>query len=781
MPTTTMISMKRHLYALAAVVALALVGMLAFTVYSDVQNAVVQEKARLRLVAQTVAANTTHFLEQNREALERIAKRPAIQAMDPDLCDPILAGFREWFPQFANLATVDLDGRAPCSGVPQPGGKPVSVAHTEWFKRAIAEQRFLAGNPFTGPITGRTVSVLVQPVRNDRGELLGLLGLPLDIERFDPRVPGQTLPKDTRYGITGNNGYLIWRNEDQERLIGKYIGDQPGPRKGIEVREGEFESTGTDGIVRYYSVAQIPAVDWFAFVGVPTRSLHATAWRLATRNSLVGLLALAGVGVLVVLLIRRIEQTETALLEAKEAAEAANRAKSIFLSNMSHELRTPLNAILGFAELLERDAQLPERQRGNVETINRSGRHLLSLINDILEISKIEAGRLVFSPQVCDLPELIATIVEAMELRARNSGLALRLEMAPDLPRFVRTDVGKLRQVLLNLLSNAIKYTPRGQVTLTASASRDGEKFRLALAVRDTGVGIRGEDLERVFTPFFQTEHGIQLGEGTGLGLTIAHQYAALLGGSLTVESEPGQGSVFTLAIPVEEAAEGAPVAAPRRRVAGLAPGQATRRLLIVEDKPDNQRLLSQLMSGAGFEVDVAANGREAIERFHVRRPDFIWMDMRMPVMDGYEATRHIRALPEGATVPIVALTASAFEEDRAAILAAGCTDMVRKPLVVDQLFDILARTLGVRFLYEDEAAAAPPTPPASLDPAGLPAEIQQRLRQAVDALDSDAVLAIADEIAAGHPELAEMMRRNVAEYRFYAIFPPSHPDSPAG
>ena len=773
MPATTIASIKRYLYGLAAVVVASLAGMLAYTLHADTQNAVAQERVRLRTLATIIAANTTQLLEQNRDAMERIAQRPLIRAMDANNCDPILADFHALFPQFANLATVDPTGRAPCSGVPQPGGKPVSVAKAEWFKRGIEEQRFLAGNTFRGPITGKLVSVLVQPVRDDAGKFLGLLGLPLDIERFDPHVPTDTLPQGSRFGIVSSSGFLIWRNVDPEGLIGKYVGDQEGPRRGIELGNGEYESTGTDGIARYYAIVPIPGADWFAYAGVTASSVSATALRSALGNALVGLAGLALAGILLFILIRHIERTEADLMEAKEAAEAASRAKSVFLANMSHELRTPLNAILGFAELLERDKDLPEHERRNVQTINRSGRHLLTLINDILEISRIEAGRLSLSPQACDLPELIATLVESMELRARNDGLALRLEMAPELPHYVMVDIGKLRQIILNLLSNAIKYTPHGEVVVTAGATAADAGVQLVFTVRDTGVGIAAADLEKIFRPFFQTDRGVQVGEGTGLGLTIARQYAELLGGTLTAKSVVERGSAFTLTLPLQPAAaESAPTAAARPRVVGQAPGQPAKRILIAEDKPDNYRLLSQLMTSVGFAVEVAENGHAAVERFAHWHPDFIWMDMRMPVMDGYAATRQIRALPGGAELPIVALTASAFEEDRAAILAAGCSDMVRKPLQVDRIFEVLAARLGVEFVYDDTVAAAPPELPAA-DLAALPAPLRRRLHEAALALDAAAVEAIADEAAADYPDMAATIRRLAAEYRYQDLLAP--------
>lgn len=760
-------SIRRHLYVLAAVVTVSLAGMLGFTLYSDYRNTMEQEQARIATLTQLIAGNAQTLLARNRDRLVRLARRPAMRAMDPTRCDPILGEFRDLFPEFANLTTVDLSGRAPCSGVPQPGGKPVVVAQTEWFKRAMEQKSFVIGKPFIGPITGRLVSVLVEPVWNDQHQLLGFMGLPLDLERFSLKIPEESLPPGTRFGLMAGDGTLIWRNTDPENLIGKNIGNFPGPREILQVRNGHFENTGTDGIQRYNAVTPVDMSDWVAFMTVPTENIRHKVIQSARNNALIGLAALFAVGVLLTFLLRRIEHTEVDLRHARDAAEAASRAKSVFLANMSHELRTPLNAILGFADLMARDPGVPENQRRNLETINRSGHHLLSLINDILEISKIEAGRLTLQATDCDLHELIASVVEAMELRARSDGLALTLQQDAALPRHVHIDAGKLRQVLINLLSNAIKYTPHGSIRLSAGVEQEDDRPQLRIAVSDTGVGIPAADLERIFHPFFQTEAGIRRGEGTGLGLTIARQYAELLGGRLDVQSVEGDGSTFILHLPLEQAA-GTEAAPAPRRVLGMAPGQPSWRVLIVEDKADNRRLLTELMTAAGFTVDTADNGVAAIEQFQRQPPDFVWMDMRMPVMDGYEATRRIRALPGGAAVPIVALTASAFEEDRGDILAAGCNAMLRKPVEAERLFEVLARYLTVEFVYAstEQPEAADILPDLTvLDPA-----LRHRLHQAARALDVGAVRGIADEIASTAPELAQALRNEAEQYRFDAL-----------
>jgi PAS domain S-box-containing protein len=473
------------------------------------------------------------------------------------------------------------------------------------------------------------------------------------------------------------------------------------------------------------------------------------------------------------------------LLLAKEVAESANRMKSVFLANMSHELRTPLNAILGFAQLMARDRRIPEDERDNLAIINRSGQHLLDLINEVLQISRIEAGKVGLRQEVFDLGEMLEGLADDLLLRARTKGLELRLERDPGLPRFVHGDPGKLRQILLNLLSNAVKYTDRGEVVLAVSRSAReapepaGDSIPLLLEVRDTGVGIAGPDQERIFEPFFQTEQGIALGEGTGLGLTICREYAQLLGATLSLESHPGSGSVFRLRLPVRPAA--APVAAPPRagRVVGLARGQPACRMLVAEDQADSRQLMVKLLEQAGFQVRVAGNGRDALEQFRAWHPDLVWMDMRMPLMDGYQATRAIRALPEGRQTPVIALTASAFDEDRAAILAAGCNEVLNKPVDPQCLFQLTERYLGVCFDYAEAEAEAetggdagsggpPPDPARSL--AGVPGDCRAALRQAAEMLDVDAVREGIGRIRETDPALAEVLEELTDNFDFGQI-----------
>ncbi|GJD23208.1 hypothetical protein RIVM261_081640 [Rivularia sp. IAM M-261] len=418
-----------------------------------------------------------------------------------------------------------------------------------------------------------------------------------------------------------------------------------------------------------------------------------------------------GVAVQQAELLAQTQLQSQALQQAAVVADAANRSKSEFLANMSHELRTPLNAILGFTQLMSHDNDLSEENQQNLGIINKAGEHLLNLINDILEMSKIEAGQSHLNITSFDLISLLDTLKEMLLFRATAKGLMLTFEYESNVPQYIQTDASKLRQVLLNLLGNAIKFTSNGSVKLRVCIrqSRQEDTQYLVFEVTDTGPGISPKEIGLVFEAFGQTETGRQSQQGTGLGLAISRKYVKMMGGDITLNSTLNEGSTFTFNIEMLPALQDdISTSSFTNQIIGLAPDQPTYRILVVDDAEDSRIFIVKLLSLIGFAVKEAVNGTEAISIWNEWLPHLILMDLRMPMMDGYAATREIklrdlqkRSSPLNRTV-IIALTANVFSEQRHAILEAGCDDFINKPFREEFLLEKIRQHLNVEYIYKD-------------------------------------------------------------------------------
>ncbi len=454
------------------------------------------------------------------------------------------------------------------------------------------------------------------------------------------------------------------------------------------------------------------------------------------------------------------------LARARDAAETANRAKSAFLANMSHEIRTPMNAILGFTQLLLGEKGLSPSQRDHIGAINRAGEHLLHLINDTLELSRIEAGRVSVNLASTDLGNLIWDLESMFRLRMQEKGLGFRIERSPDLPRSVVTDDKKLRQILINLLGNALKFTRKGGIGLRLRVEGDtGLGFSLVAAVHDSGPGIAGEEMPRLFREFQQTRSGRDAGGGSGLGLAISRGFARLMGGDITVESLVGEGSVFTLSLPVtisEPEAVSRKVAAPR--IARLRPEETRRKVLVADDVASNREILLGILGRVGFEVLTADDGREAVALFSSWQPDLVLMDLRMPGMDGTEAIRTIRRIEKGARVPIVAVTASAFDENRQEVTDAGGDDFISKPFREYELLETIGRCLGVGYIFEESAEDAPPVTAGTVP---IPVALRKALLAAIVSADLDEILSLSDEMAVEDLDGARVIRELAGGFEY--------------
>ncbi len=571
-----------------------------------------------------------------------------------------------------------------------------------------------------------------------KGLKIGKSGKVFLVEQDGMLVASSTSAKVIRKGVKDFERFKAAESDDPFiRIASADISGQFGNMNRIP--DNYHSDMEIDGQRYFITVAKLGdpyGLNWIMITGLPESDVMEQI-NLNTRATILLCIAASLAAVWLALIIARRLTSATQHLEleiierkqAEEAAESANRAKSEFLANMSHELRTPLNAVIGFSRLMSHGENLTTEQLENLRIINRSGEHLLTLINSVLDMSKIEAGRTTLSENDFDLHGLLDDLKDMFRMRAEKKDLNLVFEAAPDIPRYVTADEAKLRQVLINLIGNALKFTEKGKIEVRSEKgevrNEDTSQFSiltLQFSVEDTGTGIAEDELNGVFAPFVQTESGRCSQEGTGLGLVISRKFVQLMGGDMTVSSEIGKGSVFRFGIKIK-IPDGYAVKDDNRRVIGRQPGQPRYRILIADDKADNRLLLVKLLSPFGFELREAENGQQAVEICGQWKPHLIWMDIRMPVMDGYEAVKRIRKCEESVKcdvlsvkenithntfhithkTPIIAVTASAFEEEKAMVLSAGCDDFLRKPFKESEIFDMMEKYTDIRFIRKED------------------------------------------------------------------------------
>lgn len=519
------------------------------------------------------------------------------------------------------------------------------------------------------------------------------------------------------------------------------------------------------GLLSIIFTCLIVIFGWSFFTEVPF---------IATRADWIGLLVFVVNAILISILAEySLKQRQKANI-AKEQAEFANKAKSNFIANMSHELRTPLNAILGFSQIMQRDDTLSTQHKQSLDAINRSGEYLLSLINEILEIAKIEAKRAVLEPYVFDIHLLLKDLNNMFQMKAEAKDITLEIKGVNEIPQFIYADEVKLRAVLINLMGNALKFTERGGVVVRLSAKKEDSISRLYVEIEDTGYGIAEDEIQMLFTHFVQTDSGKKSKTGTGLGLAISKAYVNLMGGDISVESTPNLGTTFSFSIKMVEKNSTEYISKKdTRKIIGFENKQQMPKVLIVEDNQYNRSILKSLMEAIGINAREAENGKEGVEIYQQWQPNFIWMDIRMPVMDGLEATRLIKAKDKDNLTTIIALSASVLKEEREAILAAGFDDFLSKPYRENEIFNMMQKHLNLTLKYadpiEDEVLKSESTS-STIDYSLLDIKLKEELIQATNNTDAQKIIAIAEQINGQFPEISETLKECAYNFDYETI-----------
>jgi len=474
---------------------------------------------------------------------------------------------------------------------------------------------------------------------------------------------------------------------------------------------------------------------------------------------------------------KNLEKANITAIEMANQAEMANKSKSIFLANMSHEIRTPLNAIIGFSQLMNRDPILTETQKDYNNSIIRASEHLLMLINDILELSKVEAGRVELNPNNINLYTFLDDIQLIFKERIQSKHLQFIFETSKNLPQYIIVDENKLRQIFINLIGNAVKFTDIGGIAIRVGIRKtDNTTNYLIVEIQDSGPGIPEDEIDKLFKHFVQTTSGIKKGSGTGLGLALSKELILLMGGDIKVKSEVGKGTIFAFSVKIKKGKYKINEINSKNRIVSIENAVKAYRILVVDDKVENLKVVVNLLKLVGFETIEAMNGLDAIDKFNESSPDLILMDLRMPVMNGYEATKIIKSTKKGISTPIIALTASAFDEDKKKAKLFGLQGYIRKPFRESELFGEIGRTLGITYIYENLNTGLSDFGKAETDEMAVdklkkqPVYILHNMLDAINKADMDCLLEIINNFNPEYSELIKYLKYLAGNYDYNKI-----------